>query len=121
MTEQNIQDLRKIVGSEDCYDDKAHLSAYCYDATKERKYPECVIFPHNEQEVSQILKYCNTHKIPIVPRGAGSGFTGGALAVNGGFVFTLLKHMNNIFESDKENKYSLVQPGVVYMQLQKEG
>ena len=37
MTEQNIQDLRKIVGSEDCYNDKAHLSAYCYDATKEKK------------------------------------------------------------------------------------
>lgn len=119
MTEQNIQDLRKIVGSEDCYDDKAHLSAYCYDATKERKYPECVVFPHNEQEVSQILKYCNTHKIPIVPRGAGSGFTGGALAVNGGVVLALEKHMNKILEIDMENMVARVQPGVVNMQLQK--
>ena len=66
MTEQNILDLQKIVGNEDCYSDKTHLTAYCYDATKDRKYPECVVFPHNEEEVSKVLKYCNTHKIKNV-------------------------------------------------------
>lgn len=119
MTEQNILDLQKIVGNEDCFSDKAHLSAYCYDATKDRKYPECVVFPHNEEEVSKILKYCNDNKIPIIPRGAGSGFTGGALAVNGGVVLALEKHMNQILEIDLENMVARVQPGVVNMQLQK--
>lgn len=119
MTTQNFEDLAQIVGKEDCFNDKAHLSAYCYDATKERKYPECVIFPHNEEEVSKILKYCNTHKIPVIPRGAGSGFTGGALAVNGGVVLALEKHMNQILEIDMENMVARVQPGVVNMQLQK--
>ena len=94
MTEQNIQDLRKIVGSEDCYNDKAHLSAYCYDATKDRRYADCVVFRHNEQEVSQILKYCKTHKIPSVPRGAGSGFTGGTLAVCGGVLGEMCRDRN---------------------------
>ncbi len=119
MTQEQIRDLRAIVGEEDCFDDKAHLSAYCYDATRERKYPECVVFPHNEEEVSKIVKYCNDYKIPIVPRGAGSGFTGGALAVGGGVVLALEKHMNQILEIDMENMVARVQPGVVNMQLQK--
>ncbi len=119
MTQEQIRDLRAIVGEEDCFDDKAHLSAYCYDATRERKYPECVVFPHNEEEASKIVKYCNDYKIPIVPRGAGSGFTGGALAVGGGVVLALEKHMNQILEIDMENMVARVQPGVVNMQLQK--
>ncbi len=119
MTQEQIRDLRAIVGEEDCFDDKAHLSAYCYGATRERKYPECVVFPHNEEEVSKIVKYCNDYKIPIVPRGAGSGFTGGALAVGGGVVLALEKHMNQILEIDMENMVARVQPGVVNMQLQK--
>ncbi|TLD88655.1 glycolate oxidase subunit GlcD [Helicobacter sp. MIT 05-5294] len=119
MTEQNIKDLKAIVGEGECFSDKAHLSAYCYDATKERKYPECVVFPHNEEEVSRVLKYCNEHLIPIIPRGAGSGFTGGALAVQGGVILALEKHMNQILEIDMENMVARVQPGVVNMQLQK--
>lgn len=119
MTEQHFDALKKIVGENDCFKDKAHLSAYCYDATRERVYPECVVFPHNEEEVSRILKYCNTHKIPVVPRGAGSGFTGGALAVEGGVILALEKHMNQILEIDMENMVARVQPGVVNMQLQK--
>ncbi|AWI34218.1 glycolate oxidase subunit GlcD [Helicobacter apodemus] len=119
MTQEQIRDLRAIVGEEDCFDDKAHLSAYCYDATRERKYPECVVFPHNEEEVSKVVKYCNDYKIPIVPRGAGSGFTGGALAVGGGVVLALEKYMNQILEIDMENMVARVQPGVVNMQLQK--
>ncbi|MBD5166040.1 glycolate oxidase subunit GlcD [Helicobacter sp.] len=119
MTEQNIRDLKAIVGEGECFSDKAHLAAYCYDATKERKYPECVVFPHNEEEVSRVLKYCNEHLIPIIPRGAGSGFTGGALAVQGGVILALEKHMNQILEIDMENMVARVQPGVVNMQLQK--
>ncbi|MDD6056241.1 MAG: glycolate oxidase subunit GlcD [Helicobacteraceae bacterium] len=119
MTEQNFRDLEAIVGVGECFNDKAHLSAYCYDATKERKYPECVIFPHNEEEVSRILKYCNDNLIPIVPRGAGSGFTGGALAANGGVILALEKYMNQILEIDMENMVARVQPGVVNIQLQK--
>lgn len=119
MTEQNIRDLKAIVGEGECFSDKAHLTAYCYDATKERKYPECVVFPHNEEEVSRVLKYCNEHLIPIIPRGAGSGFTGGALAVQGGVILALEKHMNQILEIDMENMVARVQPGVVNMQLQK--
>lgn len=119
MTQQNLKDLKAIVGADECLNDKAHLSAYCYDATKERKYPECVVFPHNEEEVSQVLKYCNEHLVPVIPRGAGSGFTGGSLAVQGGVILALEKYMNKILEIDMENMVARVQPGVVNMQLQK--
>ncbi len=108
-----------LVGEENFYDDKAHLLAYAYDATRNRYEPDGVIFPRDEKDVSEILKYCNEHKIIITPRGAGSGFTGGALPANGGIIIAYEKHMNKILEIDMENMVARVQPGVVNMQLQK--
>ncbi len=109
----------KIVGEENVFDDKAHMLAYSYDATREHYEPDCVIFPRNEEDVSNILKYCNEHRIVITPRGAGSGFTGGALPANGGVVLAFEKHMNKILEIDMENMLAVVQPAVVNMDLQK--
>ncbi|CAE09421.1 FAD-linked oxidase C-terminal domain-containing protein [Wolinella succinogenes] len=115
---QHIQALKEIVGEENCFDDKAHKLAYCYDATRNRYEPDAVIFPRCEEDVSRLLAYCNTHKITIVPRGAGSGFTGGSLPVNGGIVLAFEKHMNKILEIDMENMVARVQPGVVNKRLQ---
>ena len=109
----HIQALKRIVGEENCYDDRAHLVAYCYDATRERYEPEAVVFPRNEQDVSAVLAYCNTHKISVIPRGAGSGFTGGALPVNGGIILAMERHFNRILEIDEKNLIARVQPGVV--------
>ncbi|MCK4875520.1 MAG: FAD-binding oxidoreductase, partial [Sulfurimonas sp.] len=76
---KHVKHFTNIVGDDNIYVDKAHLIAYSYDATREHFEPDAVIFPRNEEDVSEILKYCNEHRIVIVPRGAGSGFTGGAL------------------------------------------
>jgi glycolate oxidase len=119
MQPSHLSSLAKIVGDENIYSDKAHLIAYSYDATRERYKPDAVIFPRDEQDVSNILKYCNEHKIIIVPRGAGSGFTGGALPANGGIVLAFEKHMNKILEIDLENMVAVVQPGVINKDLQK--
>ena len=116
---KHFKNLAKIVGEENIYSDKAHLIAYSYDATRTKYEPDAVIFPKDENDVSEILKYCNKHKIIIVPRGAGSGFTGGALPANGGIVLAFEKHMNKILEIDMENMVAVVQPGVVNMHLQK--
>ena len=116
---KHFKNLAKIVGEENIYSDKAHLIAYSYDATRTKYKPDAVIFPKDENDVSEILKYCNKHKIIIVPRGAGSGFTGGALPANGGIVLAFEKHMNKILEIDMENMVAVVQPGVVNMHLQK--
>ena len=120
MDKKHIEFFKSIVGDENVYDDKAHLRAYSYDATKQRFEPEVVIFPRNEEDVSKVLKYCNENKILITPRGAGSGFTGGSLPVNGGIVLALEKHMNKIIEIDEANMVAVVEPGVINATLQKE-
>jgi len=108
-----------MVGAENIYDDKAHMLAYSYDATRTRFEPDAVIFPRDEADVSKILKYCNDNRIVITARGAGSGFTGGALPANGGIILAMEKHMNKILEIDTENMVAVVQPGVINMDLQK--
>ncbi|NWF66086.1 MAG: FAD-binding protein, partial [Campylobacterales bacterium] len=120
ITRQNIEDLKNIVGEDNIYTDKAHLIAYCYDATRTRFQPEAVVFPKDEDDVSKILKYCNNERIVVVPRGAGSGFTGGALPSEGGIVMSLERHMNKILEIDEKNMVARVQPGVINMTLQNE-
>ncbi len=108
-----------MVGAENIYDDKAHMIAYSYDATRTRFEPDAVIFPRDEADVAEILKYCNKNQIIITPRGAGSGFTGGALPANGGIILAMEKHMNKILEIDTENMVAVVQPGVINIDLQK--
>ena len=115
----HIEKFEEIVTKENVRSDKAHLIAYCYDATKTRFEPDAVVFPRDEYDVSQILAYCNTHKIIVVPRGAGSGFTGGALPASGGIILSLERHMNKLLEIDMQNMVAVVQPGLINMQLQK--
>ena len=119
MKQEHINALENIVGNENIYSDNAHLIAYSYDATRERFKPDAVVFPRTEADVSDILKYCNKNKIIITSRGAGSGFTGGALPSHGGVVLAFEKHMTKILEIDMENMVAVVQPGVINMDLQK--
>ncbi len=116
---KHVKALEDLVGKENVYSDKAHMIAYSYDATRTRFEPDAVVFPRNEEDVSRILVYCNHHGIVITPRGAGSGFTGGALPTKGGITLAMEKHMNKILEIDMENMVAVVQPGVINMDLQK--
>ncbi len=116
---KHLDYFTSIVGDDNIYSDKAHLIAYSYDATRTRFEPDAVVFPRTEEDISEILKYCNEHRIVIVPRGAGSGFTGGALPSSGGIVLGFEKHMNKILEIDMKNMVAIVQPGVVNMDLQR--
>ena len=119
MDKKHIDFFTNLLGKENVYADKAHLIAYAYDATRNRYEPDLVLFPRDEEDVSKILRYCNEQKIIITPRGAGSGFTGGALPSNGGIILAFEKHMNKILEIDMENMVAVVQPGVINMDLQK--
>ncbi len=119
MQTKHFEKLAAIVGKENLFYDMAHLIAYSYDATRERYEPDAVIFPKNEEDVSNILRYCNEQGIVIVPRGAGSGFTGGSLPAKGGIVLAFEKHMNKILEIDMDNMVAVVQPGVINIDLQK--
>jgi len=116
---KHLAHFASVVGMDNIYSDKAHLIAYSYDATRSHFEPDAVVFPRNEEDISEILKYCNEHKIVIVPRGAGSGFTGGALPSSGGIVLGFEKHMNKILEIDMKNMVAIVQPGLINMDLQR--
>jgi len=85
---------------------------YAYDATNMHFLPDAIVFPENEEQVSQILKLANYAEFSVVPRGAGSGLTGGALAVKGGLVVVMTR-MNQILNIDMDNLIADVQPGVV--------
>ncbi|GKH60969.1 FAD-linked oxidase C-terminal domain-containing protein [Campylobacter ureolyticus] len=119
MEQTHINFFKKLLGEDNAYFDEAHKFAYSYDATRKVFKPDAVLFPKDEDEVSKILAYCNDNLLPVIPRGAGSGFTGGALAVSGGVIISFEKHMNKILEIDLENMVAVVQPGVINMDLQK--
>lgn len=119
MEQTHINFFKKLLGVDNAYFDEAHKLAYSYDATRKVFKPDAVLFPKDEDEISKILAYCNDNLLPVIPRGAGSGFTGGALAVSGGVIISFEKHMNKILEIDLENMVAVVQPGVINMDLQK--
>ncbi len=112
-----IRILSDIVGKENVTTQKADLLCYSYDATQLRFLPDVVVHPLTAEEISLIMKMANAEKIPVFPRGAGSGFTGGSLPVTGGIVLAT-ERMNRIIEIDSENLVATVEPGVVTEQFQ---
>ncbi len=105
--------FKSIVGEMNVEDTQATLYAYSYDATPGfQAMPDCVVSPRNTKEVASIVKLCNEHKIPIVPRGSGTNLSGGTTPLRGGVVL-LFKHMAEILEIDEENLTMTTQPGVI--------
>lgn len=89
---------------------------YAYDATRRRSLPDAVVFPETVECISGLLKIANQFGIPVVPRGAGSGFTGGSIPVEGGVVL-VMNHFNRILEIDTDNLQATVESGVVTSDL----
>ncbi len=106
------QELEKISGKENITREKEELLCYSYDATGDSHLPDAVIFPGSENEVSKILHLAQKHGCIVIPRGAGSGMTGGAVPLNGGLVI-VFSRMNHILEIDEKNLWVKVQPGVI--------
>src|SRR5699024_2004189 len=106
------QRLEAIVGSDNVETSNASLLAYSYDSTPQfQAMPDAAVAPRNTEEVSLVVKLCNEHKIPIVPRGSGTNLCAGTTPLEGGIVL-LFRHMNQIIEIDEENLTMTVQPGV---------
>ncbi|TCZ76121.1 FAD-binding protein [Paenibacillus albiflavus] len=119
------QKLRNIVGEANFKEDKEALVAYSYDATPMyQQLPDGVIFPSSTQQVSEILKVLNEHRIPVVGRGAGSNLSAGTIPVEGGVVMVMNK-MNKLIEIDTDNLTATVQPGLntkeFHMAVEKHG
>ncbi|MFL8939118.1 glycolate oxidase subunit GlcD [Rossellomorea oryzaecorticis] len=107
----------EVVGEDHYSDSSAERLVYSYDATPNfQSMPDAVIVPRTTQEVSEIVKLCNEHRVPIVPRGSGTNLCAGTCPTEGGLVL-LFTHMNRILEVDEENLTVTVQPGVVTLDL----
>ncbi|WP_456465294.1 FAD-binding oxidoreductase [Desulfurobacterium sp.] len=113
--------LKSLIGSEKVKDSMDFCISYSYDATPTggRGVPDVVVFPETPEDVSKILTFANEELIPVYPRGAGSGLTGGAAPENGGIVLTTEK-MNRITDIDEDNLGVLTESGVVTYTLQQE-
>jgi len=115
---QHIPQFEKITGKEFVLFAKELIEDYGRDQTENLHYfPDVVIRPRLAEEISQIMKICNQHKIPVTPRGAGTGLSGGALPQFGGVVICM-DRMNSILHIDEENLQVTTEPGVITEVLQ---
>src|SRR5260221_1677361 len=111
-----IRQLRKILGKDAVLDRPEELMLYEYDGGQDKSRPGAVVFPENTQQVSKIMRLASQNKIPVVPRGAGTGLSGGAIAQKEAIGLSLAR-MNKILEIDIDNQRAVVQPGVVNLEV----
>jgi len=116
MKSLDIKKLRDIVGEENIRDNIADLYVYSSDASVHSSMPNIVVRPGSTQEVQEILRYANKNRIPVIPRGAGSGMSGQTVPIDGGIVLDM-KRMNRILEIRPEDVLCRVEPGVINDEL----
>ncbi len=119
LSELVIRNLQGITGSDNVLTSKEDRLCYAYDATNQIFLPDAVVFPSNVEDVSKVLKLANTERFYVIPRGAGTGLSGGSVPVSGGVVLSL-ERMRRILRIDTENLIAVVEPGVVNFELQME-
>ncbi len=109
--------LRTIVGPDAVLTSPTDLLVYeCDGFTMEKNKPDVVVFPTSTEQVVEIVKACNAHNVPFLPRGAGTSLAGGCLPVGGGVMITLTR-MKRILEVNTRDRYAVVEPGVVNLWL----
>lgn len=113
INQQHIDYFNSILNKEQLILSEEEKLNYAHDETEDYVFiPELVLIPQNTEEVSNILKYCNEHTIPVTPRAGGTGLSGGALAVHGGIILSMEK-FNKIIYVDERNLQATVEPGVI--------
>src|SRR5687768_367080 len=117
LTPTFIAALTSIVGAEFIKTDDESRQTYGTDALKRGRLADVVVIPGTTSEVAAIAALCNEHRVPLVPRGAGTGYTGGAVPLRGGVVLSM-ERFNRILEIDEDNLLAVVQPHVITGVLQ---
>lgn len=119
MLKQSVEEeIKRIVGEENFSAQWEHRIAYSYDAQLEESLPDAVVFPRDKEQISRIMRLAYEEGITVIPRGAGTGLSGGSVPT-GGIVLSLEK-MNRIIEINEEDLYATVEPGVITLDLQNE-
>src|SRR6187200_2026346 len=109
--------LGAVVGAEFLLDSADALTTYGQDALQQVHPPDLVVLPANTSEVSRIAALCNAERVPLVVRGAGTGYTGGAVPTLGGVLLSM-ERLNRILEIDELNLLAVVEPNVINADLQ---
>jgi glycolate oxidase len=117
MNRNILKKIQAIVGEKNLAAAKEDLMCYSYDGTGMEFMPTAVAFPGSVAEICSIMELANQELFPVIPRGAGTGMTGGALPVEGGLVLATSR-LNKILEIDTENQVAVVEPGVITGQFQ---
>jgi glycolate oxidase len=116
--ELDLQFFKSILDAKYVLTDEEHIARCSGDQTEDLRFPpEVVLQPGTTEEVSKIMAYCNEQNIPVTPRGAGTGLSGGALPVYGGVALDM-KRFNKILYVDKRNFQVTTEPGVITQELQ---
>jgi glycolate oxidase len=118
LKDRHIELFKKILGNQYVFVDEESLHHYSHDETEDLHYlPEVVLKPKTPDEISAILALCNKERIPVTPRGAGTGLSGGALPYLGGVLLST-ERMNSILHIDQRNLQVTTEPGVITEVLQ---
>lgn len=115
VTEDIVRELEEICGSPNVLTDQERMQPYSHDETPADQFgrmPSVVVTPLNAEQIAAIVKLAVRHLIPVTPRGAGSGLSGGAIPVFGGILLSVEK-MNKVLEIDYANMMIVVEPGLV--------
>ena len=113
ITADILQSLQAICGAENVYTDSENLQHYSHDETEDLKFlPAVVVRPSSVNQIAEIMRIANAEQIPVTPRGAGTGLSGGALPVHGGILLSTEK-FNKIIEIDERTLQATVEPGVI--------
>ena len=113
-----LRDMIAIVGPDHVLQDLRAIEPYAADALGIGSPPDLVVLPGSASEVAAIARACNEHLIPLVVRGAGTGYTGGAVPTQGGVVLSM-ERLNRILEIDETNLLAIVEPNVITADLQR--
>ena len=118
ITTEILAQIKSIVGAEYVFTDEESFEKYGRDETEKLHYsPAVVVKPRKAEEISALMQLANKHLIPVTPRGAGTGLTGGALPHLGGLVIAM-ERFNSILEIDERNLQVTTEPGVITEVLQ---
>lgn len=115
-----ISELKSILDEEWVFVDQDSIQQYSHDYTEDFSFPpEVIVKPGSTEQISQILLLANRHRIPVVPRGGGTGLSGGALPVHSGICISM-ERFKNIIKIDEGNFQAVVEPGVITQVFQEE-
>lgn len=108
----DLKKLKNIAGEENVRNNSADCYVYGSDSSVHEALASVIVRPQTTEQIQEIMRYANSEKVPVIPRGAGSGMSGQAVPIKGGIVLDM-KQMNKILEINAEDTYCRVEPGVV--------